>query len=691
MSDFLLEIGTEELPANFANEAVVELKDLTSNWLKNNSLNFDSLDTYSTPRRLTVMIKGLQESQPNTTKEVKGPAVTAAYDSEGKPSKALEGFCKSQGVSLDSLEQRELKGNLFIYAQIKQEGKKTESLLPELIGHLISSISVTRGMRWADFTTKFSRPIHWIVSLFNGKVVDFSLEDVNSSNFTYGHRFLSKGKLEVNSIEEYFSVLKENKVIVKNDERKEIIRTQLKELSQSFNAKVLIPESLLEEVNQLVEFPFAISGTFDEKYLVIPEAVNVTVMKSHQRYFPLFDQNDKLLPRFITISNMNLNPDNIRAGNERVLRARLEDAIFYYYDDLKTSLEDNAEALKKVTYFEEIGSIYDKSERIEKIALHLAQNYFSGLDSNDVSKAARLCKADLVTGMVQEFTELQGEIGYYYSQKSGEKEDISYAYKEQYLPIGNSEALASRPLSQVVNFADKLDNLVSCFSLGKIPTGSKDPFSLRRQSLGIIKTCDKYNISLDIKSLFEYAFDVLVEQKNVKADKNEVVGKLTEFFNQRLKNDLIDKSFKHDLIDSVLSAKNPLSDIASVSSKLKSLTEWLESDTSKDTVTALARVIRICKVDYNNEIDSSLFEKEQEGQLLEVVSSLKPTLSNLYNDKNFTEYLNKLNTLVIPVNNFFENVMVMSENEKVKNNRLSLLTSIKSFSEVIGNFDKIVL
>lgn len=691
MSDFLLELGTEELPANFANEAVVELKDLTSGWLKNNSLKFDSLDTYSTPRRLVVVIKGLQDSQPDTVKEVKGPAVSSAYDSEGKPSKALEGFCKSQGVSLDSLEQRELKGNLFIYAQIKQEGKKTSSLLPDLIKNLISSISVTRGMRWADFTTKFSRPIHWILSLFDGKVIDFTLEDVSSSNFTKGHRFLSQGQLEVNSIDEYFNVLSENKVIVKNEERKEIIRKQLNDLANSFNAKVLIPESLLEEVNQLVEFPYAISGTFDEKYLVIPEAVNVTVMKSHQRYFPLFDQNDKLLPRFITISNMNLNPDNIRAGNERVLRARLEDAIFYYYEDLKVSLEENAEALKKVTYFEEIGSIYDKSERIEKIALHLAQNYFTGLNNSDVSKASKLCKADLVTGMVQEFTELQGEIGYYYSQKAGEKEDISVAYKEQYLPIGNSDALASKPLSQVVNFADKLDNLVSCFALGKIPTGSKDPFSLRRQSLGIIKTCDKYNISLNIQSLFEFAFDVLVEQKGVKAEKSEVVGKLVEFFTQRLKNDLVDKGFRHDLIDSVLNSKNPLSDISSVSTKIKSLGDWLDSDSSKDTVTALARVIRICKVDYNNEIDSSLFEKEQEGALFNIVISLKEELNKLFTDKNFDEYLNKLNTLVVPVNNFFDNVMVMAEDEKVKNNRLSLLTSIKSFSEVIANFDKIVL
>ncbi|MEK7431970.1 MAG: glycine--tRNA ligase subunit beta, partial [Cyanobacteriota bacterium] len=363
MKDFLLEIGTEELPANFANEAREQLKTLSEKWLKDNSLSFGELKTYSTPRRLVVFIKDLSEAQNDVEKELKGPAINVAFDAENKPTKALEGFLKSQNLSLEQIEKKDFKGNIFVFAKTIQKGIKSIELLSNFIQYLISSISVTRGMRWADYNLKFSRPIQWILALFGNEIMNFELESIKSSNFTMGHRFLSSGKIEINSADEYFSKLLENKVLLDNEKRKANIVEQLNKIAESVNASVIVNESLLNEVNQLVEYPFAIMGSFDERYLELPEVVNVTVMKSHQRYFPLFDKNNKLLPNFITISNMNLNENNIRTGNETVLRARLEDAMFFYKEDLKEPFENKIEKLKRVTYFEEIGSIYDKVER----------------------------------------------------------------------------------------------------------------------------------------------------------------------------------------------------------------------------------------------------------------------------------------------------------------------------------------
>jgi glycyl-tRNA synthetase beta chain len=689
LNEFLLEIGTEELPANFANEARQQIKEISEKWLNDNSISFSELKTFSTPRRLTLIINGISESQPDINKEVKGPAVSSAYDSEGKPTKALEGFCKSQNIDINTLEKRELKGNMFVYAIVKQTGKKTIDLLPNVFNSILNSLSVTRGMRWGDNLTKFSRPVHWILCLFNGNIVNFNLDDIKSSNFTYGHRFLSKGKIEVNSVSEYLSKLEENKVILDNEARKDLIKQQLQDVAKILDADVLIEQSLLDEVNQLVEFPTAITGSFNEKYLVIPEVVNVTVMKSHQRYFPLF-KNGNLLPDFITVSNMNINPENIRKGNERVLKARLDDASFYYQEDLKSSLEDNREELKRVTYFEEIGSIYDKTERIENISKELSTKYFTDLNQEDVSKAANISKSDLVTNMVKEFTELQGEIGYYYSIKENQNEEISYAIREQYLPTGNNENFPSRPLSQMINFADKLDNLVSCFSLGKIPTGSKDPFSLRRQCLGIIKTSDKYKIPFDFNNALSIAFDTLSNQKHIKANKEETINKIKEFFLQRLKNDLLDRGIRYDIVDSVLDSDNCFNDIYAVQEKAKALDNWVKGDV-ENTIMALARVIRIAKEKIDSDIHENLFEKDEEKQLFSFLLDINPELEKLSEDNKYNEYLNKLSELVKPINNFFDNVMVMVDNQDIKKNRLNLLYQVKILSDNVGNMDKIVL
>ncbi|MFN8578175.1 MAG: glycine--tRNA ligase subunit beta [Candidatus Sericytochromatia bacterium] len=689
MNEFLLEIGTEELPANFANEARIQIKEISEKWLNDNNITFSVLKSYSTPRRLTLVIHDILESQPDINKEVKGPAVSVSYDNEGKPTKALEGFCKSQNIDINTLEKRELKGNMFVYAIVKQTGKRTIELLPNLFTTILNSLSVTRGMRWGDNLTKFSRPIHWILALFNGKIVNFELDDIKSSNFTYGHRFLSNGKIEVNSVNDYFSKLQENKVILDNEIRKDLIKQQLEDVAKILDADVLIEESLLDEVNQLVEYPTAITGTFNNNYLEIPEVVNVTVMKAHQRYFPLF-KDGNLLPDFITVSNMNLNPENIRRGNERVLKARLDDASFYYREDLKSSLESNKEELKRVTYFEEIGSIYDKTQRIQNIASQLSKKYFPEISENDVVKAASLSKSDLVTNMVKEFTELQGEIGYYYSIKENQNEEVSFAIREQYLPTGNNDNFPSRPLSQIINFSDKLDNLVSCFSLGKIPTGSKDPFSLRRQCLGIIKTCDKYKIPFDLDNALNIAFETLSNQKNIKTNKEDTINKIKEFFLQRLKNELLERGIRYDIVDSVLDSSNLYNDIYVIQEKSKALDTWVKGNV-EETIMALARVIRISKEKIESDIHESLFEKEEEKNLYNSLLDINPELQKLSNENNYESYLNKLSELVKPINNFFDNVMVMVDNQDIKKNRLNLLYQIKILSDNIGNMDKIVL
>ncbi|RYX99601.1 glycine--tRNA ligase subunit beta, partial [bacterium] len=505
---------------------------------------------------------------------------------------------------------------------------------------------------------------------------------------TYGHRFLSEGKIEVNSVSDYINKLKENKVILNNEERKELIKSQLQQAAQSLNAEVVISEELLDEVNQLVEFPSPVIGGFDDKYLEVPEIVNVTVMRSHQRYFPLF-KDGKLLPNFITVSNMNLNPDNIRKGNQRVLKARLDDASFYYQEDLKKNLEDHTEELKRVTYFEEVGSIFDKTQRIEKIALELASKYFKDIEPANISRAAQILKSDLVTNMVKEFTELQGEIGYYYSIRESENEEISYALKEQYLPTGNNENFPSRPLSQLINFSDKLDNLVVSFSLGKIPTGSKDPFSLRRQSLGILKTCDQYNIPLNLEDALDTAFDVLSAQKTIKADKAETISKIKEFFTQRLKNDLLERGIRYDVIDSVLDTGSNFDNLYSLQEKARTLDTWVKNDI-ETIVMALARVIRISKEKPENAVQESLFEKDEEKALYSSIKDLNSSLSQFDNDYNYSAYIEKVSELVNPINKFFDNVMVMVEDQEVKKNRLALLYEIKNISDKVGNMDKLV-
>lgn len=412
-------------------------------------------------------------------------------------------------------------------------------------------------------------------------------------------------------------------------------------------------------------------------------------MKSHQRYFPLFDKNNKLLPNFITISNMNLNENNIRTGNETVLRARLEDAMFFYKEDLKEPFENKIEKLKRVTYFEEIGSIYDKTKRISKIAQKLNSLY--NLEEKEVLRASSLCKADLVTNLVKEFTELQGEIGYYYSLKTNESENIAYAIKEQYLPTGNNDNAPSQPLSQIINFSDKLDNLVSCFALGKIPTGSKDPFSLRRQCLGIIRTCDKYKIGLNFNEMINASYDILIEQKKLTSNKEETLDKIREFFSQRLKNELLDRGFKHDLVDSILDTHYYLSDLYATQEKLRVLANWEKEEASKNVSMAFARVIRIAKEKTNNEIDVNLFEKEEEKNLYNAFRLVKPDFEHHFNKKDFHSCLIILQNLVSPINNFFDNVMIMVEDKDIKNNRLALLNEVKEMSLKIANMDKIIL
>ena len=696
MSKFLLEIGTEELPVSFANEARQQLKILGENWLKDNNVKYENLKTFSTPRRLVFILEGLEKKQPDIIKEMKGPAVNIAYDVDGNPTKALMGFCKSNNINPEDVEKREVKGNFFVFVNVKQEGKNIIDLLPNLIKHFISSLSVNRGMRWADYNMKFSRPIHWILPLFDQEIIKLELDEVKSDNFTYGHRFLSSGKLEITSLENYFETLSKNYVIVDNEERKEFIRKQLIDLGKEMDVNIPIYEDLLEEVNQLVEFPNIVVGNFEDKYLDIPDIVTTTVMKSHQRYFPIYKDN-KLMPSFVTISNMECKKgevryENIRKGNEKVIRPRLEDAIFYYNDDLENTLEDNVEKLKKLTYFEEIGTVYDKSERIEKIALEIFKSYFDKKDitEEEIKQASKLCKTDLVTGMVQEFTELQGEIGYHYSLKMGVDKKVSIAIKEQYLPTGNNNSLPSTTLSQIINFADKIDNLISCFSLGKIPTGSKDPFALRRQILGIIKTCNEYKLELNINSLLDKAFDVLFEQKNIKADKKETLNKIKEFFIQRLRIDLIDRGYKHNIIDSVLKSNiNPLDNIFATKEKVKNVSEWLKEDITKEIHMALSRIERICKTKVDIIIDESLFVEEAEKSLYQSLKKYEPKLNELYNSHDYKACLSLYSEIVNPINTFFDKVMVMAEDINVKNNRLALLQNVISVSGSIAYLDQI--
>ena len=681
----LFEIGTEEIPAKFMPGILEQLKGLAEKKLQELRVPFTSVTVFGTPRRMTFIADGVEETQASTVVESKGPSIKIAFGADGAPSKAAQGFARGQGIAVEDLVVR----GEYVYAVKQLTGQAVIELLPAFLTDIVESLSFPKNMRWADHDFRFVRPIRWLVALLDDKIIPIEITGVKSGRNTIGHRFLSKGEVEIATAGDYEKVLREHFVLVDQDERRKIIRQQVEELAQKEGGIAEIDEDLLEEVVYLVEYPTALCGHFDDKFLTLPKEAVITPMREHQRYFPVLTADGKLLAKFITVRNGNSEGlDIVAHGNERVLRARLSDAEFFFNEDRKIKLEERLEKLKTVVFQEGLGNIYDKSVRLADIAMTLKKNLNVQVDEDTLQRTALLSKTDLVTGMVCEFTELQGVMGREYALLDGEKPEVAQGIFEHYLPRFAGDELPTTDIGRLVGIADKIDNIAATFSRGLIPTGSQDPYALRRQAIGIINILVDGNYHLPLLKTIIAVLGML----NVPAAKNgELLAQLQEFFMQRVKNMMGDQGIRYDVIDAVLSEKAN-DDIVDLFVRAKALAEYVATPEAAESIQAFTRVANLCKkAEGEDIIKESLFVEPAEKELYEVVCRLQKETIPALVGYNYAEVLKLMNEVSAPVNKFFDTVMVMDKDENVKNNRLALLVQVKETASMVGDLSAIVL
>lgn len=683
---FLLEIGLEELPARFILPASKQLAELMEEMLAEARIGFSGFDVYSSPRRLALKINDIAERQKDLAQEVKGPPKNIAYK-DGQPTKALEGFARSQGVGVDDLFVKTLGNAEYLFANKFVKGLPTKEVLAEMLPKVITGLSFPKNMRWGDCELRYARPLRWAVALLDQEVVPFTIENVVSGNTSYGHRQLSQGRVTIEHPDKYLETLKSVYVIADFDLRREIIRKQVDNLAAQIGGKVLPDEALLDEVTNLVEYPTAFLGSFPEEYLDIPMEVLVTSMKEHQRYFPVFAQDGELLPRFIGVRNGADNQlDLVTAGNEKVLNARLADAKFFYEEDSKQPLENYVERLKSVVFQDGLGTIYDKVNRIINNAKALCQLLDKEGDQELVVRTAALCKADLVTNMVFEFPELQGVMGSKYALLSGEDPQVAVGIKEHYLPRFSQDEVPETTPGIIVSLADKLDTLVGYFGLGRIPTGSQDPFALRRQALGVVQIVLANNIDIELKQLLETAlasYGTLFEDQ---AD--AIVNSLLEFFAGRIRVNLLEQGYSHDSIDAVTAVG--LTSIPAVKAKIAVLDEFREDSTFSDLHTAFERSYKIA-AKYDPETVNPEHFTEADRELAAALEQVEAAVHKNLGSGKYKESLQSLASLRQPIDAFFDAVMIMDPDAEIRANRLGLLQKVISLFNAYADFSLIVV
>lgn len=681
----LLEIGVEELPSRFGQTTLDQIENNLSKLLKEERINFDNIEKYATPRRLTFVIKNLADKATDLEEEVKGPAKKIAVDADGNFTKPALGFMKSKGLDTENVYFKQLGNAEYLFGTIKQEGKHTSEVLKTIVPEAIKNVTFPKAMRWGGKNMRFARPIRWMVALLNNEVLDIDLEGIKSSNITRGHRFLGEKEFEVNSVEEYFEKLDKNFVVLDQHKRKEMIREQAIEVAKSLGGEVELDEDLLEEITFLVEYPTAFYGEFDEEYVKLPKEVVTTPMKEHQRYFPV-SKDGKLLPNFIAVRNGDSNRiDLVKAGNEKVLRARLADALFFYHEDTKKPLESFVDKLQTVVFQAKLGTVYDKTLRIEKLSQVILNELNMTESKENTLRAAKLCKADLVTNMVFEFTELQGIMGRDYAQVSGENEEVCQGIFEHYLPRFAGDILPETNTGIALSIADKLDSIAGFFAIGIKPSGSQDPYALRRQALGILSILLDRKLSVNLNNLINAALD---NYSNLEFNKEEVASQIVEFFVERVKNLFKDLGIRYDVIDAVLN--NNLDDISDIHTRALELNRWLQKDELVEMLTAFNRVATLAEKATTDIVKEDLLKEDAEIKLYNGFKEIKSNVESLLLDKKYNEALDAFATLRPLVDNLFDNVMVMDKDEAIKENRLGLLKQIYSTMLTICDLSKIV-
>ena len=681
----LLEIGVEELPSRFGQTTLDQIENNLSKLLKEERINFDNIEKYATPRRLTFVIKNLADKATDLEEEVKGPAKKIAVDDDGNFTKPALGFMKSKGLDPENVYFKQLGNAEYLFGTIKQEGKHTSEVLKTIVPEAIKNVTFPKAMRWGGKNMRFARPIRWMVALLNNEILDIDLEGIKSSNITRGHRFLGEKEFEVNSVEEYFEKLDKNFVVLDQHKRKEMIRKQAVEVAKSLGGEVELDEDLLEEITFLVEYPTAFYGEFDEEYVKLPKEVVTTPMKEHQRYFPVL-KDGKLLPNFIAVRNGDSNRiDLVKAGNEKVLRARLADALFFYHEDTKKPLESFVDKLQTVVFQAKLGTVYDKTLRIEKLSQVILNELNMTESKENTLRAAKLCKADLVTNMVFEFTELQGIMGRDYAQVSGENEEVCQGIFEHYLPRFAGDILPETNTGIALSIADKLDSIAGFFAIGIKPSGSQDPYALRRQALGILSILLDRKLSVNLNNLINAALD---NYSNLEFNKEEVASQIVEFFVERVKNLFKDLGIRYDVIDAVLN--NNLDDISDIHTRALELNRWLQKDELVEMLTAFNRVATLAEKATTDIVKENLLKEDAEIKLYNGFKEIKSNVESLLLDKKYNEALDAFATLRPLVDNLFDNVMVMDKDEAIKENRLGLLKQIYSTMLTICDLSKIV-
>ena len=675
--DLLFEIGAEEIPAGFMPNILGQLKQLAETKLNDAHLPFESIATYGTPRRLALIVKGLADTSAEISERHKGPSASIAYDADGNATKAAIGFARGKGLDVADL----VVEDGYIYAETKTAGVPAKDIVTDMLPQLITGLNFPKSMHWGNLDAKFVRPVRWLVALLDEDVIPVEFATVKSGNVTRGHRFLGADEITIKNTSSYVDTLKENFVMVDQDARRELISKQLHDMAASKNASIVWDDDLLEEINYLVEWPTALCGGFEESYLALPDAAIITPMKDHQRYFPLVDQDGKLLPMFLTVRNgSDHSIEVVQAGNERVLRARLDDAKFFFNEDRKKPLIDRQDGLTKIVFQEGLGNLADKTERLLKLGRVFGEECGLHEDAAVVlERATELAKTDLTTGMVTEFTELQGVMGKEYALLDGESPEVAEAIFEQYLPRFAGDVLPQTEAGKVLSIIDKVDNIVATFSRGLIPTGSQDPYALRRQTIGILNILlgSEWNISL--RPIFKASMELL----NVAADKQEeLLNQVEEFFTLRLKNIFLDREVPHHVIDLLLS-NNELS-VADAEGLVNALLAN-RIDENVELVQAYTRMYNLVKdVEYTG-VNSDLLKEDAEKELFEAASKASEASSAAWEVGDYDAVVAVPATLVPAINKFFEDVMVMDKDEAIKANRLQLVRLAYSVMAIIGD------
>ena len=685
--ELLFEIGMEEIPARFLNQALEDLKTNFEKKLKNNRIKFDGVRTYGTPRRLVLIADKVAEMQEDLDELNIGPSRERAYK-DGALTKAGEGFLKAHRIEEEQIEIIKNDKGEYIAFKRFSKGKPTETILPEILKALVLEETFQKSMRWSDKTIRFARPIEWFLALYGGKVLDFEIEGIKSSNKSKGHRFFGK-EFEVSSVEDYLKKIRENNVIIDISERRKMIEEMINKALLE-DEKADIDEGLLDEVTNLVEHPYAIVGNFSEDFLEVPQEVLIISMKVHQRYFPILDKKGKLLPKFIVIRNGIDFSQNVKEGNEKVLSARLADARFFYQEDLKIPLDQNVEKLKTVVFQKDLGTMFNKVKRTEKIAEFLIGKLKYNYMKADILRTVKLAKADLVSNMIgeKEFTKLQGLMGSKYAMERGEEIGVAIGIKEHYYPRFQGDLLPSGIEGIITGLSDRIDTLVGCFGVGLIPTGSKDPFALRRTALGIVNIIINANINISLKELVNVSLDALQADQVLKADRAKVEADVLDFLKQRMINVFTDMKYRKDIVLAVLD--RDADNITNALEIVKVISEKLALNKLEALLQVAKRVTNIITKGNNNvTVKEKLFKEEIEKTLYAEAKRIGEEAEKSIKENEYADYFEKMISLVPTIDKYFEAVIVMDEDKNIRENRINQLTFIKNLFDRIAYLNKI--